>query len=989
MPVFLFTDIENSTRLWEEYKKAMGNVLSRHDAILQEHIEKYGGKTLKHTGDGIFAVFENGEPLQCVLEIQKQVSGEDWGVIGELRIRMALHTGGAEKRGQDYFGPAVNRTARLLAAGWGGQILLTPEVTHACELPTRATLQDLGAHLLKDLGAPQQIYGLVHPDLALQEFPPLQSLSAHPHNLPPQPTPFFGREKELAEITELLEDPICQLLTLVGPGGIGKTRLALQAAAEKIEAFSYGVYFVPLASLSSANFLIPTIAESLKFSFYSREDPKVQLLNYLREKEMLLILDNFEHLVEGAGLLSDILAHAPQVKILVTSQERLNLQREWVLEIEGLKVPAGKRLNGVEGYSAVELFLQSARRVHPGFSLSEPEKPCVVRICQFVEGMPLGIELASGWVRALSCTEIAAELEDNLDLLATSLRDVPERHRSLQAVLDYSWTLLSEDERQVLRKLSVFRGGYRREAAAKVAEASLLHLSTLVDKSFLRRDASGRYEMLELLRQCTEEKLNKVPQEKKKTQDHHCEYYAEWLHQREEHLKRGKQIETLKEIGEEIENVREGWRWAVEQGKQKAIEKSLESLFLFYEMRSWFQEGEETFEKAAERLAEAAAGKGETEKNILLGKVLARQGRFCERISRYEKARALLQESLAIFRRSPVALKDRFDTRKEMAFSLNQLGNVAHSQGQYTQAKQLYQESLTICRAINDRWGIAAALHNLSYVAYLQGEYPEARQLCQESLTTFKEIGDQRAIAFCLNNLGNVAHALGEYKEAQQLYRETLTTCRELGYQWGVARARNRLGDVARMLGECAKAEQLCQKSLTICREIGYQWGIAYSLNELGNIARERGAYMEAKQLYQESLAICREADNRRGIVVSLKHLGNVAHALGEYQESRAYFHDALKTASEIRATPRVLDILVGMATLLAEEGEKEQAVELLTVACHHSASDKRTRDKAKPLLSELASELSPQAIATAQESGKARKLKEVVAEILGETALR
>ncbi|MGB9724492.1 MAG: ATP-binding protein, partial [Chloroflexia bacterium] len=404
MYVFLFTDIEDSTRLWEKYPTQMDRILARHDAILEREISHHGGRIIKHTGDGIFAVFERGRPLHCALEIQKALAREDWGEVRELRIRIALHAGEALCRGEDYFGPTVNRTARLLSSGWGGQVLFTPEVLRVAPLPEDASVHDLGFHFFKDLGEPQQIYELEHPELPRRDFPPLRSLSAHPHNLPVQPTPFVGREKELAQVLSLLDYPHCRLLTLVGPGGVGKTRLALQAAAEKVENFSHGVYFVPLAALASPEFLVSAIADALRFSFYGPEEPQTQLASYLREKRMLLVLDNFEHLLAGAGRVAELLQAAPEVKVMATSREALRLHGEWVFPLGGLERPAEEE-EEVERYAAVQLFLQGARRARPDFLLSAEDRPAVVRICRLVEGLPLGIELASSWVRVLSCGE--------------------------------------------------------------------------------------------------------------------------------------------------------------------------------------------------------------------------------------------------------------------------------------------------------------------------------------------------------------------------------------------------------------------------------------------------------------------------------------------------------------------------------------------------------------------------------------------------------
>lgn len=979
MLVFLFTDIEGSTEKWEKHRTEMEKALSRHDAILQEHIRKYGGRIIKHMGDGVFAVFDNGEPLQCAVEIQKDLAKEDWGVLGALRIRMALHAGNAEKKGEDYFGPVVNRTARILATSWGGQILLSDEAVKISRLPPKATLQDFGVHLLKDLGEPQQIYGLVHSELELQKFPALRSLSAHPHNLPPQTTPLIGREEELAKIASLLENPSYRLLTLVGPGGIGKTRLALQTAADKIEGFSHGVYFIPLAPLSSAESLVSAMADSLRFPFYSQEDPKIQLINYLREKEILLVTDNFEHLLAGVGLISEILEKAPQVKILATSRERLNLKEEQIIEIPGLSFPADKTTDQIEEYGAVRLFLQSARRFSPSFTLQEADKPFIIRICRLVTGIPLAIELAAAWVKVLTSKEIAQEIEKNIDFLNTSLRDLPERHRNLRGVFEYSWKLLSEKEQEVFRKMSVFRGGFSREAAEKVTGVSLPLLSALIDKSLLRRTPSGRFEMHEVLRQYADEKLGEIPQEKEKVRNLHCAYYAEFLSQREENLKGDRQKQALEEISREIENVRTGWQWAIGQKKTGEIDKFIGSLFLFYDIRSLFREGLEVFGNALQELQETndLVNQSEEVKSVIIGKLLVRQGNFYFRFSDYDKAKNLAQKSLSIF--------SRIGLRKEIASSLSILGNIAFQQGYYPQAKQLYQENLAIIKELGDRRGIALSFSALGNIAHILGEYQKAKQLFQESLSFYKEIGNRKGIANSLNNLGHIAYNSGEYQEAKRLYQESLAIHKELGNRGAIENTLMYLGNVAYSQCEYPEAKQLYQESLVICKEISDRDGIARSINSLAFIAHAYGEYQEAKQLYQESLTIYKEIGARFDIANLLIHLGTVAHALEGYQSSKKYFYEGLKTLMNLRRLLNVLIALFKIAEVFSKENQKERALEVLVFILNHPDGGQHSKNQLKQLITEIESKLSPQVIASVREKAKLKKIEELVTKILEE----
>jgi predicted ATPase len=408
-------------------------------------------------------------------------------------------------------------------------------------------------------------------------------------NLPAQPTSFVGRGEELAEIAELLDDPACRLLTLLGPGGIGKTRLAVEVAARAGDDVTDGVCFVPLQGVRPG-YLVSAIADAAGVPSRGQEDPRTQLLRYLRDREMLLVLDSFEHLLAGEiDLVSDILQAAARVRLLVTSREVLNLQGEWLYPVSGLRVPASEYTGNLDVYSAVQLFAERARHVRRDFSLAA-ERAGVVRICQLVEGMPLAIELAVPWLKTLRCAEIAAEIHRHLDFLSTRLRDVPERHRNMQAVFDQSWNLLTQEEQKVFQRLSVFQGGFRRDAVRQVAGASLAILSSLVDKSLLRREPDGRYQMHELLRQYAAEQLAASPDAVVEAHDRHCAYYAQFLHQRLVDI--GRRREVAQEIAAELENIRAAWRRAIDHGKTEVIQKAASTWFYFCQIQSRYQEGE-------------------------------------------------------------------------------------------------------------------------------------------------------------------------------------------------------------------------------------------------------------------------------------------------------------------------------------------------------------------------------------------------------------
>jgi predicted ATPase/DNA-binding SARP family transcriptional activator len=862
-------------------------------------------------------------------------------------------------------------------------------------------------------------------------LPPVEHAAARKHNLPVQLTPFVGRKAILAKIADCLQEPACRLLTLVGPGGSGKTRLALQAAADILsdtrpDRYPHGVYFVTLAALDSAETIVPAIASAIGFSLYAEQgrpqqpaSSRRQLLDYLRQKMMLLILDNLEHLLPpsvpparggdegqargpgaggdvppacggnegGAGLVTDILKAAPKVKILATSRARLNVQGEHLLPIGGMDFPkpTSSTLSAstdIGRYGAVRLFLQGARRVQPDFELTSVNQADVVRICRLVDGLPLGVLLAAAWVRMLTPAEIAAqicgEIGQSLDFLETELHGVPARQRSMRAVFDHSWRLLSEREREVFKALSVFRGGFTRRAAQRVTGATLRELRALVDQSLLERDSrpDGHYRTHELLRQYATERLGATPAEEETARDRHCTYYAGFLQQREADLIGWNQKRALAEIEAEIENLRAGWNWAVAQGRIEDIDRSLESLAEFYHIRAWLQEGEQTFARAAQRLAGAQSEivsrpEVSRESRIVLGKVLMQQGRFCDPLGLAEKGIELLQKSLAIFR--------DLGAQREMAYALC-----------HVEDEPSYQEALAIFKEAGDRRGIALSLGGLAGVARGQGEYGAARQLFQESLAIFKEIGNQKEIAFSLHALGYTAWMLGEYEVAKELYQQSLVLYREIGDQRGVADSLEYLGFNA-LYGfrEYDEAKQLLQESLAIYEEIGDLYGMAVALQCLGDLADLLGEYAEATQLAQRSLELAKKWRDATHVLMCLRVLGRAACGLGDLEGARRYLHQALGHALEMalteRAIPWVLASFDGIAMLLAGEGERERALEILTLVIHHPASMEAARDIAAPLVAKLEAELPPDVVAAASERGRAQGLEATVAELLVE----
>ncbi len=967
MPVFLFTDMEGSTRLWEQYPYQMGAVLTRHDAILREQIIAHGGRIIKHMGDGIFAVFENDAAMQCALAIQCQLAEEPWAPLTEVRIRLAIHAGQAEPHGTDYVGPVVNRTYRLLGIAWGGQTLVTPEALAACRVPPGATLKNLGTHLLKDLSEPQPVLELQHPTLPARDFPPLRSLSAFRlHNLPQQATPFVGRESELAEIRTRLHDPACRLLTLIGPGGVGKTRLALQAAADQIDAFPHGVYYVPLATLVSPDFIASTIADTLKFTFYSQENPLVQLQNYLREKQMLLILDNFEHLVQSAEQLTDLLEQAPHLKLLVTSRERLNLLSEWSLEIEGLPLPPEELSGPPEAYSAIQLFVQSARRVKPDFTLSAVALPDVIRLCRLLEGLPLGIELAAAWVRMLSCRELLEELEQSPDVLSTATRDLPQRQRSLKSVFEYSWSLLTAAEQQGLRRLSVFQGPFTREAALSVGGVALPLLAALMDKSLVHRDPAGRYRLHEVVRQYALVKLQSSPLEDEETRARHWRWYAELLVKRAADLKSGWQHEALQELGRDLENIRAAWTWAIRHDQSEKIAQVVAGLSLFYELQGLYQEGWDTFSQAVQ----AQCGDLDTLSDPQLSvcqQLLMYQGRFAERLSRYAEGRSLLEKSLA--------LAQRLSNPYAEAMVRFQLGMIVHDLGDYDGAIQLYRASLPVFKAQADTWNAARVLNSWGNLNATRGDFHAAQRYYQESLALCRAMGDRPGETRARLNLGVVAAAIGQNDQARQQFQESLEISRELNHKFLIALALDNLGSLTYREAHYSEAESFFRQVYAIYKEIGHRWGIAFVLNELALVANQLQDFGTARHLLEEALTICQEINQRWGIAHTRKNLGEVALHQAQLQEASRQLRAALVGAVEIQALPLVSSILTSIVKLLELQGHITPALELTAFVLHQPTTETPDRTWLETHLTTLTAQLAPEISTAAIGRGQAQTL--------------
>jgi predicted ATPase/class 3 adenylate cyclase len=862
---FLLTDIEGSTRLWEQHRDAMQAALARHDILLSTVIALHGGQVVKSRGEGdsLFAVFPRAtDAVAAALTAQRALLNESWSLPEPPRVRMAIHTGEAELRDGDYYGAAVNRCARLRSIGHGGQVLVTAATQELVrdQLPAEARLRELGAHRLRDLARPEQVYQLEAPDLST-DFPPLRSLDARPHNLPVQPTALLGRETEIADLTRMLHGD-ARLVTLTGPGGMGKTRLALQVAAELLDEFTDGVFFVALAPISDPALVLPTIAKALGVQETAGQSLADRVQGYLHDKQVLLLLDNFEQVTDAAPAIAELLAACPRLRVLVTSRAVLHVYGAQEFPVPPLALPpVGNRQQApgnreapervsppstqhpppITQYAAVALFIQRAQAVKPDFAVTNANAPAVAEICYRLDGLPLAIELAAARIRILSPQALLARLEHRLTLLTGGARDLPARQQTLRDAIAWSYDLLSLAEQILFRRLAVFVGGCTLEAAEAVcADLSpdpsptrggqpnstaveqaplfprmeggpggsgldmLEGVASLVEKSLLRHEEPAgepRYVMLETIREFGLERLAQA-EELAALRRRHAAYCVTLAEQGEPKLYGPEQIAWLDRLETEHDNLRAAMAWGLTADAETGGETALRlsgALAWFWYMRSHSVEGLRWLTRA---LA-AAPGRSAARMKALHGTAwLAHMQHDAVTM------RARCEESLAIAR--------ELDDRWTVAWVLHLLGRDAYFAGDPATARALGQESLAVAEAVGDRWLIAQVLHLLGLAAHIAAEYATARAYYEQSLALRRALGDLEGIARSTHFLGLVAYRESDFAAARALYRNALTVHRELNHPQGLLILLGEFTALAAALQQPARAARLAGASAMV-----------------------------------------------------------------------------------------------------------------------------------------------------------------------------
>jgi predicted ATPase/class 3 adenylate cyclase len=801
---FLFSDIEGSTRLLQRLGPDYARVRGEHQTLLRQAWGAHGGVEVDTAGDSFFVAFPTAPAaVAAAAEATRALAAHPWPEDAPLRVRIGLHTGTPRVTAGGYVGLDVHRAARIAAAGHGGQVLLSAATRGLVEhdLPDGTTLRALGAFRLKDLQHAEHLCQLVLPGLPA-DFPPLKTLDLRPHNLPLQPTPLLGREEQVATLSALLRGDGGRLVTLTGPGGIGKTRLAVQVAAELVDAFADGVWFVHLSRLTDPEMVVPTIAQTLGLK-ESGGTPLTDLLQaYVAERHLLLVLDNFEQVVEAAPDLASLLGHSPGLRLLVTSRVTMRLRGEHEYALSPLALPDPQHLPPPERlsqYAAVALFIERAQAARHDFTVTSANAPAIAEICARLDGLPLAIELAASRVRVLLPEALLARLATQLTLLTGGPRDAEERQQTMRNTLAWSYDLLKPEERRLFRRLAVFAGGCTLEAAEAICAAPagavplgldvLEGLSRLVDHSLVQQreeDGEARFGMLQVIREYARERLeasseqvNEAGSEGEALRRAHAAYYLAMAERAEPELIGPEQGAWLRRLEDELDNLRAALGWARERGERGAateVETGLRlvaALSRFWHVRGHLRE--------AQAWVEALMA--------LAGPVTADA---VDPVSASVRARALLTRGLLAllqgdrtaaepWQEQAAALAQAAGDRRTTAYALISLGRLAWDQSDWERAASRFEASLTLFRQLGDRRGTGIALNSLALILLRQGELERAAANLAESLALARQVGDPRSIANALFNLGHVEWRRGEMAQAEALGQEALALSRDLG----------------------------------------------------------------------------------------------------------------------------------------------------------------------------------------------------------------
>ncbi len=882
---FLFTDIEGSTKLSQDFPDTIQSLLEKHNNILNSAVESNNGFVFKIIGDAFCCAFDKAEDaVKAAVEAQRDLGSENWEGA-EIKVRMGIHSGAAEWTGNNYSGyVTLARSQRVMSTAYGGQIIasnntfkLITENTedHAYDFSFR----DLGERRLKDLIQPIRLFQIINDGLR-KEFPPVKTIDARPNNIPVQLTSFIGREKEMKEIKDLLAGT--RLLTLVGPGGTGKTRLSLQTGADLIDNFEKGVWFVEIASLQDPQLLPQTIAQTLGLKEQPGKKTDDAIADFLKDKKILIIIDNCEHLIgASANIALMMLRKSPGLKIIATSREALHCEGEQTYKVQSLShhKPGGSITPEIlSQFEAVRLFIERATAVNPSFRVNNENAPALAQICFQLDGIPLAIELAAVRIKVLSLNSICERLDDRFKLLTGGNRTSLPRQQTLKALIDWSYDLLSEKEKLLLQRLSVFNGGWTMDASEKICSDEIIDeyeildlLSNLADKSLIKiieSENNIRYTMLETIKKYSIDKLSESDSFNE-IHKKYFDYFCGIAEESETKLTGAAQREWISLMADDIENFRACLRWSFENYPEGSLKLTVH-LGKFWELRSHFTEALEFLRKSLERAGSADV--------LWKAKAVYWTGFFLIHQGKYEESKKNLNRSLKMFR--------EINYKDGEAVSLISLGTIGVFQGDYENLFTYSEESLSISREINNRSYIARNLQNIGLGLMQQGDHDAARIKLNEGISLYRELGDPIQLAKIIGNIGALEYLMTNYDKAREALNESLQLRYELGDRQGISIALNNLGSIAYMLKEFEEAERLLEESLVIIRDLGDKRVYVTAVSTLGSIANDKGDLEKAKKMFIESITVSNEIGDKYSLSKGFEGFADIYLTQNNYKAS-------------------------------------------------------------------------------------------------------